>query len=89
MSIIIGFALLYNGIKLINQAVHVLLEGVPENLDSAAISKSIASIPGVKMVDDLHIWSIGSQKSALNCRLIPEGKDFDKNFEIEEIITMD
>jgi len=82
VSIAIGFALLYNGIKLINQATHVLLEGVPENLDVAAVKNSIAAVSGVKMVDDLHIWSIGSQKSALNCRLIPVGKDFDNNLQV-------
>lgn len=82
VSIAIGFALLYNGIKLINQAIHVLLEGVPENLDVAAVKSSITSMTGVKMVDDLHIWSIGSQKSALNCRLIPAGKDFNTNLQM-------
>lgn len=82
VSIIIGFALLYNGIKLINQATHVLLEGVPENLDVAAVKNDIAAVAGVKMVDDLHVWSIGSQKSALNCRLILAGKDFDNNLQI-------
>ena len=82
VSIVIGIALLYNGVKLINQATHVLLEGVPENLNVDEVRTSITAIPGVQMVDDLHIWSIGSQKSALNCRLIPTGKDFDVNLQM-------
>ena len=79
VSIIIGCALFYNGAKLINQATHVLLEGVPENLDVKKVKNDITSVPGVLQVDDLHIWSIGSQKSALNCRLIPTQKDFNTN----------
>jgi cobalt-zinc-cadmium efflux system protein len=82
VSIAIGFALLYNGAKLINQAVHVLLEGVPENLKTVEVKNSITAVAGVQMVDDLHIWSIGSQKSALNCRLIPAQKDFNTNIQM-------
>lgn len=82
VSIAIGFALLYNGIKLINQAIHVLLEGVPENLNVAEVKNSITAVTGVQTIDDLHIWSIGSQKSALNCRLIPAQKDFNANIQM-------
>ena len=87
-SVLIGLSLLYNGIKLIDQVAHVLLEGVPDGLDTKAVRADIAAMAGVNMVDDLHIWSIGSQKAALNCRLIVENKDFDQNLKILDAVKI-
>ena len=90
-SALIGLSLFYNGLKLVNQVTHVLLEGVPEGLDTKKVRENIAAVAGIHTVDDLHIWSIGNQKAALNCRLIVETKDFDQNLKaiaaVKEMLT--
>lgn len=40
------------------KALHVLLEGTPEGIDPQAVRQTLLSVPGVRNVCDLHIWSI-------------------------------
>ncbi len=79
ISIVIGGLLVYGSIMIIYDAVHILLEGVPENIDIQEVEKIILSTPGVESMHDLHIWSIASQKPALNCHIIPKNFDLQKN----------
>lgn len=82
ISIAIGVMLVYGSVQIINQAIHILLEGVPEDIDVKNVEKIILQTPGVKSAHDLHIWSIASQKPALNCHIIPVYFDLQKNVEI-------
>jgi cobalt-zinc-cadmium efflux system protein len=82
VGIVIGLLLIYGSVKIINDAVHILLEGVPKNIDVQEVEKIILNTFGVKSVHDLHLWSIASQKLALNCHIIPEHFDLQNNVEI-------
>lgn len=82
ISIAIGVMLIYGSIQIISQAIHILLEGVPEHIKTKEVKLAIAGIAGVKNIHDLHIWSMASQKVALSCHLIPEDFDFKKNAEL-------
>ena len=43
----------------------ILLEGVPDGVDVAAVGQVIVSTPGVVSVHDLHIWALTSGKNSL------------------------
>jgi cobalt-zinc-cadmium efflux system protein len=47
----------------------VLMEGVPKHLDYDAIGRSLAALPGVIDVHDLHIWNMTSEGVALSAHL--------------------
>ncbi|MBI5530217.1 MAG: cation transporter [Candidatus Doudnabacteria bacterium] len=79
ISLVIAAMLIYGSWQIIYEAVHILLEGVPENLNFKDVNAFIAAMPGVQSVHDLHIWSIASQKVALNCHIIPNVYDFKQN----------
>lgn len=70
---IIGFLiaalLLYNTVKILREAVQILLEGTPKDLDIKAITNVIAATPKVLSVDDLHVWAIRSGYNALSCHI--------------------
>jgi cobalt-zinc-cadmium efflux system protein len=55
------------------------LEGIPENINLKDVKTFIGNMPGVESVHDLHVWSIASQKIALNCHIIPNTYDFEQN----------
>jgi cobalt-zinc-cadmium efflux system protein len=82
ISIAIGIMLVYGSWQIINQAVHILLEGVPEHLRLPEIEKLILNTPGVAEVHDLHVWAVASQKAALNCHIIPANYDLKENVEL-------
>jgi cobalt-zinc-cadmium efflux system protein len=57
-SIVISVLILVGGWRLLRDATHVLMEGVPEGIDVVALERVARETPGVCEVHDLHIWSI-------------------------------
>lgn len=89
ISIAIAGMLIFGAAQIINKAVHIFLEGVPEHMDIKKIRSAILENQEVRLVDDLHVWSIGSQKCALNCRIIFHGQNLEKNLlAVEQIKQM-
>lgn len=70
ISIAIGIMLVYGSVQIINQAVHILLEGIPEHLKPLEIMADIKNRPQVLGVDNFHLWNIASQRPALSCHVI-------------------
>lgn len=70
ISIAIGAMLIYGSVQIINQAIHILLEGIPEHLKPKEIMETIKSLPSVTGVDNFHLWNIASQRPALSCHVI-------------------
>ncbi len=65
LSLVICGLILVSTLRLLRDAVHVLMEGVPAHLDLAAIGGRLASVDGVVDVHDLHVWSIASGSHAI------------------------
>lgn len=55
---------------LLKQAIHILLEGTPPEVDVALLERKLLGIPGVKAVHDLHVWTITSGIDAMSCHLV-------------------
>jgi cobalt-zinc-cadmium efflux system protein len=79
ISIIIGLLLLYSSWEVVKDALHVLLEGVPEGIHVAEVKRSILSVSEVKGVDDLHIWALSSHNSALSCHVTVKNMSLEKS----------
>lgn len=77
LSLAICALILYSTLKLLREATHVLMEGVPLHLDLAAVGASLARVPGVRSVHDLHIWTLASGTLALSAHVVLENaRDF-------------
>jgi cobalt-zinc-cadmium efflux system protein len=59
-SVFICVIILVVSVNLVRQAVHILLEGVPDHLDPECIRRTLESVEGVAEVHDLHLWSLSS-----------------------------
>ena len=55
---------------LLREAVHVLLEGTPPEVDLAALRAAMEGVPGVKTVHDLHVWTLTSGIHALSAHAV-------------------
>lgn len=52
--------------RLVRDSTHILLEGVPEDLDLAAIRETLAArVPGVMEVHHLHAWALTEERPLL------------------------
>lgn len=55
---------------LLKQAIHILMEGTPPEIDMVLLEKKLLEIPGVIAVHDLHVWTITSGVDAMSGHLV-------------------
>jgi len=55
---------------LLKEALQVLLEGTPSEVDLPALRVAMEGVPGVKAVHDLHVWTLTSGLHALSAHAI-------------------
>ena len=70
LSSLIGLAVIWNAVTLIKEAVDVLLEAAPREIDLAGVVQALESIGGVRKVHDLHVWTITSGMHALSAHVV-------------------
>jgi len=66
MGGVIALVVAAGSLRLMREAVNVLLEATPAGIDLDVVSRAIATVPGVVEVHDLHIWSITTGLPALS-----------------------
>jgi cobalt-zinc-cadmium efflux system protein len=69
LSIVVSVLILRSTWRLLKQSTGVLLDGVPTHLDYEAIGNTLAALPGVQNVHDLHIWTMSADGVALSAHL--------------------
>lgn len=69
-SVIVAVLVLISGWRVTKDAVHVLMEGTPKNIELDEIVKTMENIQGVKSIHDLHVWSITSGQNAMSCHAV-------------------
>lgn len=69
LSFGIGALILWSGFGIMRETFNILLEGTPRGMKLAVVEAAIREIEGVNDVHDLHVWSIGSETSALSCHI--------------------
>lgn len=75
-SIIVAVLIIISGLRVTKDSFHILMEGVPGNLNIEEIRNTLLKMDEVKNVHDLHVWSITSNFPALSCHLVvKEGTD--------------
>lgn len=82
----IAFMLLYATIGIINDALHILLEGVPSNIDIQAVKSSLKKLDNVLDIDDVHVWTIDSDSYAFSCHVIIDGANLKNSRKIVEAV---
>jgi len=67
---LIGLFIVPRTWRLISQAIHILLEGVPPNVDLGLLETALKEIPGIKAVHDLHVWTITSGLDSMSGHIV-------------------
>jgi cobalt-zinc-cadmium efflux system protein len=70
VSLLIAALILWSSFGILRETINLLLEGTPQGIDPASISRDIAAADGVVGVHHLHIWAIGPSAPALSCHLL-------------------
>ena len=69
LSFGIGALILWSSFGILRETLNILLEGTPRGMKLERVEAAICEIDGVNDVHDLHVWSIGSETSALSCHI--------------------
>ena len=69
LSFGIGALILWSSFGIMRETLNILLEGTPRGLKLDRVAAAICEIDGVNDVHDLHVWSLGSETSALSCHI--------------------
>lgn len=70
LSLLIVVLILVSAVRVLREAVHALMEGVPLHLDLERVGHAMANVEGVISVHDLHIWSLSSKRVALSAHIV-------------------
>ena len=70
LSFLIGAIILFGAFHITREAVHILLENSPRNIDAVTVAKRICDLASVKEVHDMHIWSLCSNYRALSAHVV-------------------
>jgi cobalt-zinc-cadmium efflux system protein len=73
LSLLIAMLIAYSSLKLVREAFHGLMEGVPLHLSLEEIGVSMATVDGVTSVHDLHVWSLTAERIALSAHVVIGG----------------
>jgi len=69
LSLLIGGLVLAASLRLLRDAVHGLMDGVPFHISLEALGRELAAVPGVLEVHDLHVWSLSGERLALSAHV--------------------
>jgi cobalt-zinc-cadmium efflux system protein len=70
ISVLVSVLILRSAWLIVNESVHILLEGTPRGMDLKAVQNSICSHQGVLDVHDLHAWTLTQGFDALSAHLV-------------------
>jgi cobalt-zinc-cadmium efflux system protein len=70
LAVVLGLWVLPRTWTLVDEAVHVLMLGVPRGMELGAVRAAIEATPGVASVHDLHVWSLSSARPALAAHVL-------------------
>ncbi|KAF4406370.1 MULTISPECIES: cation diffusion facilitator family transporter [Streptomyces] len=76
-SLLIGLMIVPRAWKLLREALEVLLEAAPRDVDMESVRSHILALNGVEGVHDLHVWTITSGLPVLSAHVVVSQELFD------------
>jgi cobalt-zinc-cadmium efflux system protein len=78
LSVLIAFFILSTAFTVIRDALNILLEFTPKNIDLNNLIKAIEKIEGVEGIHDIHLWSLCSNLNVMDAHIFTNISDMDK-----------
>jgi cobalt-zinc-cadmium efflux system protein len=69
VAVAVGLFILPRTWRLARAAVRILVQAAPEHVDVTAVRATLAALPGVRDVHDLHVWTLASGMDVTSAHL--------------------
>jgi len=66
-SLGIAALLVISGVRLLRDSVSVLMLATPSDVDAGEVEASLRTVPGIRGIHDLHIWTVNSGFVSFSC----------------------
>jgi len=73
ISLVIVVVVVWSTVGLLRESGHLVMDGVPSHVDPREVRAWLNERPGVEAVHDLHVWALGTTKTALTAHLVMPG----------------
>jgi len=70
LSVGIAMFILFNVYKNIRQTLHIILQGIPVDIDVAELTEQLQQFKGIENVHDLHVWSVDGNYNVLTIHIV-------------------
>ncbi|AXX83507.1 MULTISPECIES: cation diffusion facilitator family transporter [Gammaproteobacteria] len=81
IAVLIGFWVLPRTWVLLKQSIHILLEGVPDEIDIESLRNDLLMLEGVEGIHQLKVWAISSKNIHLTAHLVAPNSDPDQLYQ--------
>jgi len=79
LGVAFGFVLLYASWGIMKEAVFILMEGAPHDIDLDEVIARLQELPGVTNVHHVHAWTLTSNAHVFSVHLLVENEKGNKN----------
>ena len=70
LSVMISSMIVWSAWGILRETANILLEGLPKGLHLETVARRMLTVPSVREVHDIHIWSLSSHNHALSCHVL-------------------
>ena len=85
ITLIIAGYVLWQGITMLPETIHLLMDGTPKHLSVEKVVKSLEATKGVKSVHHVHVWQLDERQNAMEAHVVTVK---DQLKDIEKIKTL-
>ena len=87
VSVLIGFLILYNAWGILRDAVNILLEATPRDVDTSKLVHDVMQVKGVLGVHDLHVWSLTQNLRTMSAHVLTDDLTISDGSNIQQKIN--
>jgi cobalt-zinc-cadmium efflux system protein len=87
VSVLIGFLILYNAWGILRDAMDILLEATPRDIDIKHMVDDIVQVDGVLGVHDIHVWSLTQSLRTMSAHILTEDLPISSGVNIQRQIN--
>lgn len=69
VAIGVGAAVIWSAWGLLREAIALSLDAAPRHVDLGQVEAALKALPGVVMVEELHVWGLSTSRTALTAHL--------------------
>ena len=83
LSVGIALFVLFNVFKNISETLHIILQGIPADINISEISEKLQQLKGIEDIHDLHVWSVDGNYNILTVHVV-----MNKSLELEKMTEL-